>query len=129
MLERLTFVVVIAVLAVAPVIGRASTHAVIPKPNELVEGQGQFVLRGDTLVVGPDIEEMRDLVSYVVMRLGPATGFRLRTQIQTFDAAPTKNAIALALDGDASLGEEGYTLVATPDSIRIAAHKPAGLFR
>src|SRR5688572_30834464 len=99
---RLLVLLAVLVLVVTPAFASAQTHAIIPIPTELVPGQGHFVLRGDTLVVGPDIEEMRDLVSYVVMRLGPATGFRLRTQIQTFNAAPTKNAVVLALGGDPS---------------------------
>ena len=42
--------------------------------------------------------------------------------------AAGSGAIVLRLGGDASLGEEGYSLSVTSDSVRLIANRPAGLF-
>jgi hexosaminidase len=103
-------------------------YPVIPRPAQLTPGTGQFTLGHDTLIViQGNSRELHELVRYVIDRLGPATGFRLRLQDQSYDSPP-KNAIVLTLDGPATLGDEGYTLVATSDGVRIAAHRIAGLF-
>jgi hexosaminidase len=57
----------------------------------------------------------------------PATGFRL--PVYAADGAAPRGAIALRLGGAASLGDEGYELTITADSVRLVAARPAGLFR
>src|SRR5688572_30954269 len=122
------FACALMVIGTSRVHARDAAYAVIPKPAQLTPGEGHFTLRDDTLVVIPDAVEMNDLARYLIDRVGPGTGFRLRFQLQTFGEAPQKNAIVLAIVNDDALGDEGYTLTSTPDSIRIAARKPAGLF-
>ena len=127
MLTLLTLVVV-SLLALAPVFASAQTLAVIPRPTELVAGEGHFVLRDDTLVItGGTTLDVHDVGRYLVDQVGPATGFRLRLQ-DPLIGMPPKNTIVIALDGDESLGDEGYMLTVTRDGVRISAHKYAGLF-
>jgi hexosaminidase len=44
------------------------------------------------------------------------------------DGSASQGNIYLSLQDDASLGDEGYELSITPDSIRVSARRPAGLF-
>jgi hexosaminidase len=102
--------------------------AMVPKPTKVVVEEHDFVLiAGTTIVVAGESPELSAIAQYLVERIGPATGFRLQIQTQSFKSAPP-DAIVLSLDGDGSLGDEGYTLIATSESIRISAHKPAGVF-
>jgi hexosaminidase len=101
--------------------------AVVPKPAEIRIEAGRFVLKPDTeIAVVGDSLELLEIGRYVSQVLAPPTG--AARPIAQVESEPSANAIVLALDGPASLGDEGYTLTSTAERIRIAAHKPAGAF-
>lgn len=57
--------------------------------------------------------------------LRPSTGFPI-----AISSSPAAGSIILRLAPDrAALGEEGYDLTVTRDSVRVVAYRPAGLFR
>src|SRR5690606_41651409 len=58
--------------------------------------------------------------------LRKSTGFRF--PVASGSGAVPRGAIVLRLNGPASLGDEGYELSISADSVRITATRPAGLF-
>ncbi len=103
---------------------------VIPKPAEIVKGNGTFQLNADTEIVVSDGAEKtaKQLQDY----LKPATGFTVSTKgtgnffINLFSSSD--NTISLVLDDESKLGAEAYKLESTSDQIVITAKTETGLF-
>ncbi len=90
----------------------------IPKPASLHTSNGDFTFSADTRVHTDSSEtEIRRLAKYAAEQLH-----------LTIDESPRAGNISLELNGDASLGEEGYELSITTNGIQMNAHHPAGLF-
>ena len=96
---------------------------VIPAPVSMVAAGEPFVLDGSTRVSAEG--DAATVAGYLAEALRTPTGLPLAV---TPDPA-THGAISLRLDGDTSLGAEGYHFDVTAASIRIRAYEPAGLFR
>jgi hexosaminidase len=79
-----------------------------------------------TIVVDPSIAEPARTAELLAAVLRPSTGFSL--SVSTAGTAVGSIALRLAADR-ASLGDEGYELSVTRDSVRIVAYRPAGLYR
>ncbi len=98
---------------------------IIPQPVKMAIQDGHFHISSDTRVAasGDARQETTKLIDF----LAPAMGLRLALLDQP---TPDSNLIQLLLVSppDNTLGEEGYELQVTPQSIRIRANKPAGLF-
>jgi len=103
----------------------AEEPALVPRPEEIKAGNGEFLLSPDTRVVATG-RAAREAV-LLVDALAPAMGCRLRL-VEAGEAKP--GAIALALDASrkGELGEEGYALRVTAEGIALRAAGPAGLF-
>jgi hexosaminidase len=113
--------------AVTP-LASLSVHRVVPAPMSVTAGTGApFVLSRTTSIVVPtgNVEAMRTGEA-LSQQLRPPTSFP--TPVTAADGAVPRGAIALRLGGPASLGDEGYELTITADSVRILAAAPAGLF-
>jgi hexosaminidase len=79
-----------------------------------------------TIVVDPSTAEPARTAELLAAVLRPSTGLSLSVST----TAPAVGSIFLHLAADrASLGDEGYELSVTRDSVRIVAYRPAGLFR
>lgn len=102
---------------------------IIPKPTSLLPSAGGFTLSENTRIyVAPDAIETLNIGAYVGERLRLATGYAL--PVDSIAGPPASGHIYLTLlDGDAGLGDEGYTLRCAPEGITAAAYRPAGLFR
>ncbi len=102
---------------------------IIPKPTSLIPGEGRFTLSEDTRIyVAPAAFDVLSIGHYLAERLRPSTGYTL--PVEPIAGPPASGHLYLTLlDGDASLGEEGYTLRTGPEGITLAAYKAAGLFR
>ena len=98
----------------------------IPAPLSIqrIAGQPFTIERTSTIVVDSGNAETLRIGELLGQLLRPATGYAL--PVTTTSAIKS---IALRLGGDPSLGEEGYTIAVGADSLRLAANKPAGLFR
>ena len=93
----------------------------IPKPASILFDSGEFVLSNLTgIQVRSSNQEVLALADYLSAQLQHATGWNVQ---QSNDGK-----IILELDEDPGLGEEGYELVITPESVRLCANQPAGLF-
>ncbi|MEO8578182.1 MAG: beta-N-acetylhexosaminidase [Gemmatimonadales bacterium] len=104
-----------------------TTPRVIPAPVSLtVNGGDAFTITDSTRIVVDDgtaqATRTGELLAAIVR---PSTGYAI--PIST--GPSSRGAIALRLSSDASLGDEGYRLTATRDSVRITANAPAGLYR
>ena len=106
---------------------RASSGlGLVPLPQSLRAGSGApFTITATTaVVVDAGNAEVARTGEMLAALIRPSTAF----------AVPVGNAaaagqIALRLVDNAALGDEGYELAVTSDSVRISAYRPAGLFR
>ncbi len=102
---------------------------IVPAPASLSLAAGApFTLDAATSIVadGGSSEGMRT-AELLAAILRPSTGLPLPVSAGT--GASTSGTIGFRLAADrASLGEEGYQLAVSRDSVRIVAYRPAGLF-
>ncbi len=98
---------------------------IVPQPASIKQSAGRFVITPSTKIVAEDIAvaEARKLIN----ALEPAMGFRLNL-IEVSQSM--QNCIRLNIESSMKnkLGDEGYTLKVTSQTITISAIKPAGLF-
>jgi len=100
---------------------------IIPEPQKMTMGQGEFILTRDTPVYTDyaSVETGDQLAG----RLCESTGFLLRVAGRSMDGKAVKGAILLTTkEADTGLGREGYELSVAPDSVVIRAPTQAGLF-
>ena len=98
----------------------------IPKPVSLTRRDGSFTLSAQTVIhIEPASDELRSLAEIFSMELRPATGFSIN--VLTSGNIPA-GSIALVLEPDSALGDEGYALTVSPDAVKLTAAQPAGLF-
>jgi hexosaminidase len=104
----------VTLVLAAALFPQAEGPAVIPKPT-------QMKLTGSPFTITPK--------TAVVASPGSETLGKYLAECLAIEARPSPAAvIALALDGPADLGDEGYTLTSSPEGVRIRAARPAGLF-
>ena len=118
-----------APLQTPPPLATLDRHRVVPVPASVVAGRGaSFALGPTTAIVVPAGDSATARVGEMLgTLLRPATGFPLR--VAAAGAAASPGSIALRLGGPATLGDEGYELSISADSVRLVAARPAGLFR
>ncbi|MDX2161564.1 MAG: beta-N-acetylhexosaminidase [bacterium] len=101
----------------------------IPYPHALTHDEGHFVIDSDT-----QIRAMRGAepaADWLAVFLRHGTGFPILTApltISEAEAALDNTIELILLDSDPELDDEGYRLDVMPDSIRLEANTPAGLF-
>jgi len=105
--------------------GARETSSILPLPVSVEYGDGSFAITQSTQVIAGD--DGATEAGKLIDALAPAMGFRLTT---VEDSPAAKNNIRLGTDPTLNdrLGEEGYELVVTAESITIRAARPAGLF-
>jgi hexosaminidase len=98
----------------------------VPQPVSVTTGNGNFVVNNKTSisVSGTDASAKR-VANFLSKKLSLVSGFAVPVNSTNQNAGSN---IRLALINDASLGNEGYKLNVTSNSILISANKPAGLF-
>ncbi|RHJ87832.1 family 20 glycosylhydrolase [Parabacteroides sp. AM08-6] len=95
---------------------------VIPTPVSLVQNEGSFKLNKNT-VLSTSTPEAKTVGEYFAAKMNQATGY----QITVSDQAASNN-IALVLDNELDINNEGYTLDVTTKGVTIQAKTPQGLF-
>ncbi|MFD3448646.1 beta-N-acetylhexosaminidase [Microbacteriaceae bacterium 4G12] len=83
--------------------------ALLPRPNSLTDGSGEYLLDASTRITAPD--ELAGVAAWLVGALRPATGLPLR------EGNGDGSGITLTLSSD--LGPEGYRLESSPAGVRI----------
>ncbi|HUU28524.1 MAG TPA: beta-N-acetylhexosaminidase [archaeon] len=105
-----------------------STPAIIPLPVDLQMGEGQFQLNPASTICA-DSCFLKE-AEYLARQLRTATGYQLEIKVIP-PAGPDRsngNTILLASDPSLQLGDEGYSLTATPGQVVIRAGAAAGAF-
>jgi len=100
--------------------------SIVPRPSEMVAGEGHFQLTPKTTVVVD--ETTRSAGEYLARALEPATGHRLTVRRGGRAGRQTNVISLLKSAGGASLGAEGYRLTVTTSGIRAEAATAAGAF-
>jgi len=95
-------------------------NPIIPQPDHLEEGVGQFVINADTQIVTTETAIGELLAGY----LAPATEFELAVVAET---EAEENVIKLSIDEPAHDNPEGYSLIVTSDAVYVAAPQARGL--
>jgi hexosaminidase len=105
----------------------AGPPRIIPAPASLnTTGGDPFALSAATnIVIDANNAESARTAELLAAGLRPSTGFPVPVSTTAMSGS-----IALRLAADrASLGDEGYEMTVTRDSVRVVAYRPAGLYR
>lgn len=102
---------------------------VVPLPAIIRPGDGEFLLRPGTVVCAADTSQAAlRIAQYLHDRLKEYPGLDLPVKAVR-PAIPGGGSIIFTIGGEGdSVGEEGYTLRVSGESVAIGARKPAGLF-
>ena len=100
----------------------------IPLPVSISEAGGTFTLTKETVIrVESSSDEMLAVGRYLAAALAAAVGIEL--PVEPLAGEPQPGSIVLSTaDADPSLGQEGYELTISPDTVTIEAPAPAGVF-
>lgn len=110
-----------------PLMNPPTLERLIPKPVSVTAAAGTFALANTTNIhVASGEVELTALGQYLAESLRPATGFPL--EVSTSVDAPALGHLYLTIVDEPDLGEEGYELTITPESVTLRANQPAGLF-
>lgn len=100
--------------------------SIIPLPVSVQATGSSFALSADTDIYVS--KEHQSIAQYLAAQLNPATGLDITVKTE----APTSSSghIYLSISPEEKdLGEEGYLLEISEDSLKLTANNPAGLFR
>lgn len=103
-------------------------NTLIPFPLSISPAEGVFMLKtGMQISVEPATTEMLNNGKYLATKLNASSGY----EIQVVPVKGTTNeAIRFVLsNADPELGEEGYLLSVTKNTVTLSANQPAGIFR
>ena len=99
----------------------------IPKPTSIFESQGEFIVSSNTRIVlqkeNDEIASIGNLLSAYIQHVS-----RYEAAVVEENSDQSPGDIQLSLTDEENLGEEGYDLSVTTDSVRLKAKCPAGLF-
>jgi hexosaminidase len=97
---------------------------IIPEPVSIHQKSGYFVLPDEVLILSPNIPEMSFVNSQLKEKFALAPGKKAEVRQNANNAH-----IELILNDNPNptIGNEGYTLISTPQKVTIRANKPAGL--
>jgi hexosaminidase len=102
--------------------------SIIPKPSSVKStGETFTVTESSEIIVVEGSEEIVAIGEYLAGKMRAATGYKL--SIATSTGKFDEGNIYLTLDASASLGEEGYLLSVSNETVILTASNPAGLFR
>ncbi|BDI30986.1 beta-N-acetylhexosaminidase [Capsulimonas corticalis] len=107
-----------------PVRTSPTAVGIVPKPNHITDGEGEFHLNAATVFIATG--DAHAEASYLADYLSHAAGFPLPVH-ETEDASDS--IVEMRIDpSDTRRGSEGYRLTVTPRRTEIVAATPAGLF-
>ncbi|MFQ5570214.1 MAG: beta-N-acetylhexosaminidase [Rhodothermales bacterium] len=103
---------------------------VIPRPQNIVPGSGEFVLNANTQIVlsDPSNEELAALAAFWADMLRGATGFDLPVADEAASEGVTNSLAFMLAENRDGAGEEAYRLSVTPEAVTVSATAHAGLF-
>jgi len=103
--------------------------SVIPKPMEIRQTGGHFTVKDKTAIYFQgSSDEAKTVAKYLAETLRPATGLGLAVLEQSKTEAPVESFLLTTENSDSGLGDEGYELTVTQNSVVLRAPNQAGLF-
>src|ERR1044071_3046517 len=112
-----------------PTPGPTAMGNIIPMPVSITSSGGSFTLPTTAdIYVEPGSTELTAIGQYLADKLNPSTGYGLQV-LTTTGAPPNGNIYLTTNGGEPALGDEGYQLTVTANSVTLVAYKPTGLFR
>ncbi len=100
----------------------------IPLPVSVVPAEGAFALTEKSrILVDPGNDRLAGVGRALAEQLRPATGYALPV-VRCRSVRLPGDLLLTVGRGDVTLGDEGYELNVTPEYVRIAAPRPAGVF-
>lgn len=96
---------------------------IIPVPASLTEGNGKFTITSSTVIV-VNQPKLANPVAYLASKIKAATGY----DIAITNGAPATNYIVLDIAPNLDVNDQGYTLVSTPEFVKIDARTAQGAF-
>jgi hexosaminidase len=123
-----SIILIVTACSQTDIITDLSKAAIIPKPVSIVPTGKSFSLTNRTdIYIHGESEELMQIGQYLADNLKPSTGFNLK--VKAIAKEPGRGDILLTLTAnDTVLGDEGYELVITEQSVTLTAGKPAGIF-
>ena len=108
--------------------GNGSAISLIPIPVSMQTGQGKFMLtKNATIELTTNDADAKRVAGFFSKKLSIATGYKIPINVGNTASHAVGN-ISLAIVHDATLGNEGYKLIVSSNSVLLSANKPAGLF-
>jgi hexosaminidase len=108
--------------------GNESIVSIIPIPENIQPGEGNFILNKTAVIeLTTNDADSRRVADFMSKKLSIATGFAMPVKLVPAASNVTGN-ISMTIVQDTTLGSEGYKLNVNPNTISLAANKPAGLF-
>ncbi|WP_460278076.1 beta-N-acetylhexosaminidase [Clostridium sp. CTA-5] len=109
-----------------------NSNDIIPKPLSYKKGEGKFVLTKDATIYvkgnnEKETEEIGKIAEFIKEKLKTSTGFELN--IIKGEEGKKGGIYLTTIGSDKNQGNEGYTLITTPENIKIIAYKPEGISR
>jgi hexosaminidase len=105
-----------------------ANETVIPAPLRVQPCKGNFTFTHETRIVSSGNKEIQQIGRFLAEAIREATDFDIPIET-TPSSESLSDIISLALDqSKTTLGDEGYELLITSDSITLTAMAPAGLF-
>lgn len=111
---------------------QSAASTIIPKPLSYEAKEGGFQIGSNTVIYvkgnnSNETEELYKIAEFFKEKIKPATGL----DIKIVRGEPTnKGAIYLTtIGGNKDLGNEGYDIISTNESIEVKAYKPEGVSR
>ncbi|MDR0294833.1 MAG: beta-N-acetylhexosaminidase [Prevotellaceae bacterium] len=103
-------------------------YDIIPLPVQLIEKEGEFVLKnGLPLYVSSENEELRGVAEMFAGQIRTASGIRLDIQNLNAGDIPEKG-IIFQSKNDSALGTEGYSLMVDKEQVLVLANTAKGFF-
>ena len=128
--------IILSLLGGATLTRAAAVPAIIPEPQKMEVHDGNFQLEPDRRVLGlfprggTEIiagADARAAAGFLAGQLRQATGYKIAIA-DPADKTAHANILITTQDANPKLGDEGYELTVTPDSVVIRAPRAAGLF-
>jgi hexosaminidase len=99
---------------------------IVPKPTRMTQSEGSFEIRPTTSIRVSD--NARAVGDFIASLLRTATGYDLPVSGAGGQDNEPDTILLTAAGADPALGEEGYALAVTPQTVVVRAPRPAGLF-
>ncbi len=96
---------------------------IVPQPNHIENGEGNFILNQSTQWVIAD-EDLKPVVDFYAGKLKQSTGFDFGYAAEK----PSKNYIFVQLDQSITVNDEGYLIAVSKDGVEVRAKAAQGIF-